>query len=101
MERFLCPRLREDQKKKKKKGLQPELGRFFFCPKSLLFVLLLQFYDQQPYVCATTCMCSVSEICVRAHSLGGTLVSINQTILIKIFASTTNCSSKVSIINQT
>ena len=49
-------------------------------PKSLLSVLLLQFYDQQQYVCATTCLCApnlcvcaVSEICVRAHSLEGTL----------------------------
>ena len=71
------PKLREDQKKKK--DLQPELSGFF-CPKTLLSVLLLQFCNQQQYDCASLCLCAanlcvcaVSEICVRAHSLERTL----------------------------
>ena len=51
MERFLCPKLREDHEK----GLQPEVERFL-CPKSLLSVLLLLLYYQQQYVCAQQIM---------------------------------------------
>ena len=69
-------------KKKKEEGIHSETERYLR-PKSLLSVLLLQFYDQQQYVCATICLVrsifmrvrSLWNLCARAHvhSLEGTL----------------------------
>ena len=92
LKQFVCPKLGEDQKKKKKKALTKKCSDYcvlnyvktkkrssaleqYLCPKSLLSALLLSFYYQQPFVCATICLCAanlcvcaVSEICMRAHT---------------------------------
>ena len=63
LEWFLSPKLSEDQKK----GLHPELERFFLPEK---------FIAQCKNLCAVNlCACAVSETCVHAHSLEGTLVT--------------------------
>ena len=74
LKRFLSPILGEEQNKKKEESIHSETERYLR-PKSLLSVLLLQFYDQQQYVCETTCLCAanlrvcaVSETFVRAHT---------------------------------
>ena len=42
----------------------------FLCPKSLLPVLLLQFYDQPQYVCATTCLCAKNlRVCTAVSEI--------------------------------
>ena len=66
MERFLCPRLREDQKKKKKKGLQPELGRFFsarkvYCLSYYCNFMINNHMSVQQLVCAQ----SLKSVCAR------------------------------------